>query len=68
MRAQAIDPALNLAAAVMDVVEDLAAGREIRIIRDQGGRVHVTAPDGRLASALRAAFEAEGHKLLEVSR
>lgn len=50
---------LELAAAVMDTVDDLPRGREIRIIRDQGGHVHVTAPDGRIQKALRAAYAVE---------
>lgn len=53
------DVQLDLSAALMDTVDDLGPGREIRITRDQGGAVHVTAPDGRLARALQAAYEAE---------
>lgn len=50
---------LDLSAALMDSVEDLRPGSEIRIIRDAGGCVHVQAPDARLQKALRRAFEAE---------
>ncbi|CAN5607817.1 hypothetical protein BH23CHL8_BH23CHL8_30830 [soil metagenome] len=66
-RAHIEEAELDLAVALLDVLDDLPRGRRIIITRDQGGHVHVEAPNDRIIEAIRACYRAEAAAPAEVA-